>query len=74
MTNQLTRRELLQRGAAGGAVLTLPGLLAACGGTSKAGAGSTTSHKLAKTLNFSNWTLYIDVKGQRHPSLYHFQK
>ncbi len=74
MTNQLTRRELLQRGAAGGAVLTLPGLLAACGGTSKAGAGSTTSHKLAKTLNFSNWTLYIDVKGQRHPSLDQFQK
>jgi len=74
MTNQLTRRELLQRGAAGGAALTIPGLLAACGGTSKAGAGSTTSHKLAKTLNFSNWTLYIDVKGQRHPSLDQFQK
>ena len=50
MTDQLTRRELLQRGAAGGAALTIPGLLAACGGTSKAGAGSTTSHKLAKTL------------------------
>ena len=49
MTDQLTRRELLQRGAAGGAALTIPGLLAACGGTSKAGAGSTTSHKLAKT-------------------------
>ena len=74
MTNQLTRRELLQRGAVGGAALTIPGLLAACGGTSKAGAGSTTSHKLAKTLNFSNWTLYIDVKGQRHPSLDQFQK
>ncbi len=76
MTNQLTRRELLQRGAAGGAVLTLPGLLAACGGTSKAGAGSTTSHQLAKTLNFSNWTLYIDVnnKTKAHPSLDTFKK
>src|SRR5436853_2697129 len=74
MTDQLTRRELLQRGAACSAVLTLPGLLAACGGTSKAGAGSTTSHKLAKTLHFSNWTLYIDKKGNRHPSLDQFQK
>ena len=76
MTNQLTRRELLQRGAAGGAVLTLPGLLAACGGTSKAGAGSTTSHQLAKTLNFSNWTLYMDVNKKKHinPSLVEFQK
>ena len=31
MTDHLTRRELLQRAAAGGSVLTLPGLLAACG-------------------------------------------
>ncbi len=76
MTDQLTRRELLQRGAAGGAALTIPGLLAACGGTSKAGAGSTTSHKLAKTLNFSNWTLYMDVNNKKHtnPSLIQFQK
>ena len=76
MTDQLTRRELLQRGAVGGAALTIPGLLAACGGTSKAGAGSTTSHKLAKTLNFSNWTLYMDVNKKKHinPSLIEFQK
>jgi spermidine/putrescine transport system substrate-binding protein len=76
MTNQLTRRELLKRGAAGGAVLTLPGLLAACGGTSKAGAGSTTSHQLAKTLNFSNWTYYMDVnnKTKARPSLNAFKK
>jgi len=74
MTDQLTRRELLQRAAAGSAVLTLPGLLAACGGTSKAGAGSSASHKLAKTLHFSNWTLYMDTKGQRYPSLDEFQK
>jgi spermidine/putrescine transport system substrate-binding protein len=76
MTDQLTRRELLQRGAVGGAALTIPGLLAACGGTSKAGAGSTTSHKLAKTLNFSNWTLYMDVNKKKHinPSLVEFQK
>jgi spermidine/putrescine transport system substrate-binding protein len=74
MNDQLTRRELLQRAAAGSAVLTVPGLLAACGGSSKAGAGSTVSHKLAKTLHFSNWTLYMDTKGQRYPSLDEFQK
>jgi len=76
MTDQLTRRELLQRAAAGSAALTLPGLLAACGGSSKAGAGSTVSHKLAKTLHFSNWTLYIDTnnKTHSHPSLVEFQK
>jgi spermidine/putrescine transport system substrate-binding protein len=76
MTDQLTRRELLQRAAAGSAVLTLPGLLAACGGSSKAGAGSTVSHKLAKTLHFSNWTLYMDTnnKTHSHPSLVEFQK
>ncbi|HEX6490519.1 MAG TPA: spermidine/putrescine ABC transporter substrate-binding protein [Gaiellaceae bacterium] len=74
MTDQLTRRELIQRAAAGGTVLTLPGLLAACGGTSSGSSAGSSSHKLAKTLNFSNWTLYIDVKGQRHPSLDQFQK
>jgi spermidine/putrescine transport system substrate-binding protein len=74
MTDQLTRRDLLQRAAAGGAVLSLPGLLAACGGTSSSSSGGSANHKLAKTLNFSNWTLYIDVKGQRHPSLDQFHK
>ena len=76
MTDQLTRRQLLQRAAAGGTVLTLPGLLAACGGSSKAGAGSTVSHKLAKTLHFSNWTLYMDTNNKTHtnPSLVEFQK
>ena len=74
MTDVYTRRQLLERAAAGGAVLTLPGFLAACGGTSSKSGSS--SHKLAKTLNFSNWTLYIDVnnKTKRHPSLDQFQK
>src|SRR5207244_450221 len=76
MTDHLTRRQLLQRAAAGGSVLTLPGLLAACGGSTKSSSGSGSSnHKLAKTLHFSNWTLYIDNKpGGRHPSLDQFQK
>src|SRR5436190_23021668 len=77
MTDQLTRRELLQRAAAGGSVLTLPGLLAACGGSSKSSSGSGSgNHKLAKTLNFSNWTLYMDTNKKKHtfPSLIEFQK
>jgi spermidine/putrescine transport system substrate-binding protein len=75
MTDQLTRRQLLERAALGGAAITVPGLLAACGGsTSNKAAGTTVAHKLAKTLRFSNWTLYIDKKGNRHPSLDQFQK
>ena len=74
MTDALTRRELLRRAAAGGAVMTVPGLLAACGGSSSKSAATTTSHTLAKTLRFSNWTLYIDKKGNTHPSLDAFQK
>jgi spermidine/putrescine transport system substrate-binding protein len=73
MTDVYTRRQLLERAAAGGAVLTLPGLLAACGGSSS---GSSSSKELAKTLRFSNWTLYIDIdeKTKRHPSLDQFEK
>src|SRR5690348_17388212 len=77
--SQFTRQELLRRGLGGGALLTVPGLLAACGGSSGSkSSGSTTSGKqqLAKTLHFSNWTLYIDVnnKTKSHPSLQEFQQ
>src|SRR5213080_1811613 len=75
MTDQLTRRQLLGRAALGGAALTFPGLLAACGGKASKSSTGTTAHKLAKTLHFSNWTLYIDNKpGNKHPSLDQFQK
>jgi len=75
MTDVLTRRDLLRRAAASGAFLTVPGVLAACGGSSSSSAGSGSDHTLAKTLRFSNWTLYIDnEKGNRHPSLDQFQK
>jgi spermidine/putrescine transport system substrate-binding protein len=76
MTDALTRRQLLERAAAGGSVLTLPGLLAACGGSSKKAASSTSSKQLAKTLRFSNWTLYMDRNNKTHsyPSLIEFQK
>jgi spermidine/putrescine transport system substrate-binding protein len=75
MTDQLTRRQLLERAALGGAAITLPGFLAACGSSgTKAGGTTTTEKKLASTLRFSNWTLYIDVKGQKHPSLDQFKR
>ena len=76
MTDQLTRRKLLERAALGGAAITIPGFLAACGSGGTKAAGGTTSveHKLAKTLHFSNWTFYIDTKGQTNPTLDQFQK
>jgi spermidine/putrescine transport system substrate-binding protein len=77
--SQFTRQELLRRGLAGSALLTVPGLLAACGGGSKSSAGSTTTggaKTLPKTITFSNWPLYIDVneKTKTHPSILAFQK
>jgi spermidine/putrescine transport system substrate-binding protein len=76
MTDVLTRRQLIERAAKGGAVLTVPGLLAACGGTGKKSAETSGEHKLAKNLDFSNWTLYIDIdeKTKRRPTLDQFQK
>src|SRR5262245_51406679 len=79
MPDHMTRSDFLRRGAAGGAILTVPGLLAACGGggskTSTAGAAGG-SQVLPKTITFSNWPLYIDVneKTKTHPSLVQFEK
>ena len=74
MTDRITRKTFLRRAAASGSILTVPGLLAACGGGG--GGGGTTSHQLAKTLHFSNWTLYMDTNKKNHtfPSLVAFQK
>jgi len=79
MSEQLTRKQFLRRTAAGGAVLTAPGLIAACGGGIKAGtqraASTPVKRQLASTLTFSNWPLYIDVgKNHSHPSLDQFTK
>ena len=70
MNRPLTRRQLLQRGAAGVTVLSLPGLLAACGGDDGGGGGD----ELADTLRFSNWPLYIDYDEQskKRPTLDQF--
>jgi spermidine/putrescine transport system substrate-binding protein len=84
MTRPLTRRELLERAALGGAALTLPGFLAACGGdgiegtatTATGGASTTGSKELADKLTMSNWTLYIDIdeKTKKYPTLEQFTK
>ena len=79
MTDQLTRLELLRRAALGGTVLTLPGILAACGGDGDeetGGSTSTAKQQLADTLRFSNWTLYIDrdEKTKRSPTLDQFKQ
>jgi spermidine/putrescine transport system substrate-binding protein len=79
MTDHLTRKQFLRRTAAGGTLLTVPGLLSACGGGIKSGAIHASStpvrKRLAHTLTFSNWPLYIDVgKNKSHPSLDQFTK
>jgi spermidine/putrescine transport system substrate-binding protein len=79
LNDAITRRQLLRRAAVGGAALSLPSLLAACGGggisgETNAGGGASTEVKqqLADTLVFANWPLYIDQKGKQRPTLDEF--
>jgi spermidine/putrescine transport system substrate-binding protein len=79
MKESFTREELLRRGVAGGALLSLPALLAACGGSSKKAvstAAAAVKQAMPKSLTFSNWPLYIDIneKTKSHPSLVAFEK
>lgn len=76
MNSQLTRRELLERAALGGAALSLPGLLAACGGEEEKAVTTAPAKKLADTLTISNWPLYIDIdeKTKKRPTLEQFQQ
>jgi spermidine/putrescine transport system substrate-binding protein len=70
MSTEITRKALLQRGAAGVTILSLPGILAACGGGgggSEAGGG-----ELKDVLDFSNWPYYMDTEGKKHPTLDQF--
>jgi len=72
MTSRFTRRQIVQRGAAGVTILSLPGLLAACGGGSSSGS----SDEVKDVLKFSNWPLYIDFdeKTKKRPTLDEFTK
>jgi len=82
MTRPYTRREVLERAALGGAVLTIPGFLAACGGDGGIEGAATTSggiptiadKTLADKLTISNWSLYIDIdeKTKKRPTLEQF--
>jgi spermidine/putrescine transport system substrate-binding protein len=58
MSSRMTREDLLRRGAVGVGALSVPGLLAACGGSSSKSAAS---DKVNKVLEFANWPLYIDT-------------
>jgi spermidine/putrescine transport system substrate-binding protein len=68
-TRRMTRDELLRRGAAASVLLSLPSLLAACGGDD---GGNGDGGEVLDVLNFSNWPFYMDVDGQRHPTLDQF--
>jgi spermidine/putrescine transport system substrate-binding protein len=70
MNGRMTRDELLRRGAAAGALLSLPSLLAACGGGDDGTDGD--GGEVLDVLNFSNWPFYMDVQGKRHPTLDQF--
>ena len=74
MYRPFTRRELLERAALGGAALSLPGFLAACGGGDDGGTAD--GDELKQVLNFANWPLYIDVddKTKKRPTLEAFTK
>jgi spermidine/putrescine transport system substrate-binding protein len=79
MTEPITRDQLLRRALAGGAFLSLPNLLAACGGSSNKAASTTAAavgNTMPKSLTFSNWPLYLDInqKTKTHPSLVQFEK
>src|SRR5262249_46615638 len=66
VSEPLTREEALRRLLAGGAALTIPGLVPAV-----ARAATQADPKLGKTLTISNWVLYIDVneKTKKRPTI-----
>jgi len=81
MNRPLTRRQVIERAALGGAVLTIPGFLAACGGgnggtTTAATTAGPTGGTLADKLTISNWPLYIDVdeETKKYPTLEAFTR
>ena len=86
MNDRITRRELLRRGAVGGAALTFPSILAACGGgdggiegqgaTATGETAATVETTLADRITISNWPLYIDINEEtkKRPTIEEFQR
>ncbi|KND39333.1 polyamine ABC transporter substrate-binding protein [Streptomyces acidiscabies] len=76
----LTRRSLLRASTGGALALAGLGTLSACGipAAGKTAGGTSADDRSAKekTVNFSNWTEYMDVdgSGKRHPTLDVFTK
>src|SRR5262245_18425343 len=71
MNSSLTREELLRRALAGGAALSIPGLVP---GIASAASGATP--KMGKTLTICTWPYCIDIdpKTKKRPTLDQFQK
>jgi spermidine/putrescine transport system substrate-binding protein len=80
--DDITRRRLLGRGAAGFGSLSLAAWLAACGGDSalsgkkKEEGKAIAKGEIAKSLYFANWPYYIDVddKTKQRGTLVKFEK
>jgi spermidine/putrescine transport system substrate-binding protein len=72
MNPRMTRNQLVRRSAAGLTLLSVPGLLAACGGGDDGDGGDESSGEVKDVLNFSNWPFYMDVQGKKHPTLDQF--
>ncbi|CAL9598818.1 Spermidine_putrescine-binding periplasmic protein [Streptomyces sp. enrichment culture] len=76
----LTRRSLLRASAGGALAVGGLGALSGCGipaaGKTQGGVSAEDHSKEEKTVNFSNWTEYMDVddSGRRHPTLEAFTK
>ena len=72
-----TRRGFLRSTGVGAMALSSGGLLAACGTSGTTQTAETCVSKdisaTDKSLNFSNWPLYIDEKGKRLPTLEDFE-
>ena len=61
MNERMTRDQLVRRGLIGLGALSVPGLLAACGGSGGGSGGAASTEKLNKVLNFANWPYYMDT-------------
>ncbi|MFJ2516333.1 spermidine/putrescine ABC transporter substrate-binding protein [Streptomyces griseoviridis] len=76
----LTRRSLLRASAGGALAVGGLGALTACGipaaGRTEGGTSAEDRSATEKTVNFSNWTEYIDVddSGKSHPTLDQFRR